>query len=342
VGDLVGSIVVLGLVGVVCLALAGAIAVGFLRSAHGDPVAEAEPEVSYIDVEFTVYRPNQVAADTRSQLLFFAHLAEPAADAHPGTPHPRVLVEELAAARVDEDTSSLTDSWAEGEGPLLVVPELEGSGFVPARSALGWPHPVAALEFRFTPRPPDRRPLRGSVGVWFGDVELARIPLEIPVGEEPIEGLVPLDPQLAAPLGPAQMPPPPPRRSVSWGWALAALLGAGATVVVALVRPGPEPTVAPPEPAALRVTPLRPDGVTVELASRPGEPAVSHVVVACPEAGLEVRADFEGGIARVDALPDGSCEARFPLGGESPVPVEPGDDLVCRLARGRPPACYPR
>jgi hypothetical protein len=109
------------------------------------------------EVQFTVFRPNQLAPERWSKLLAFAHLAQRRPDAPAGTPDPITLVQEQAQALLGSDLAKYRQLSEDAgqpipfEGQLTFIPEVDGVKFDPPRASILWVDDVQRVEFRMRP-----------------------------------------------------------------------------------------------------------------------------------------------------------------------------------------------
>ncbi|MBW3542171.1 MAG: hypothetical protein KY476_18025, partial [Planctomycetes bacterium] len=165
------------------------------------PVPAAEPDrPPFVDenVQFTVYRPNSVAAERWYPLLAFAHLSERPPDADDDEPDPveevrrqaeQVLGEKLGAF---QDVTQDSRAAVPREGELTFVPEMEGVAFNPPQRTFLWQEAVHREEFRL--RASSQlvgRTARGRLTVFLGGIVLADVPLAIRVAGEAAQAATP-------------------------------------------------------------------------------------------------------------------------------------------------------
>lgn len=139
------------------------------------------------DVQFTVYRPQQIAEDRWYPLLAFAHRSDrPAED--PAAAHPIEEVRKQAVTLLGAQLAGYrhvtTDSTRAipRAGELSLVPEMEGVQFNPERAVFRWQQSVHRADFQIKATPGlVPRTARGQLTVFCGPFIVADIPLSIEV-----------------------------------------------------------------------------------------------------------------------------------------------------------------
>jgi hypothetical protein len=141
------------------------------------------------NVQFTVYRPREVAPDCWYPLVAFAHLAAKPAGAPPHEPEPVKEVERQARAvlgeRLAQDYRPVTQDAPQAvprEATLTFVPDVPGVEFNPPSRNFRWTESVHREEFRLRAGAGlAGQTARGRLSVFLGDILLADVLLAIPV-----------------------------------------------------------------------------------------------------------------------------------------------------------------
>lgn len=139
------------------------------------------------DVQFTVYRPQQVEPERWYPLLAFAHHGAPV-EQDGVVVTPAVEVQRQAQALLQDRLEAYRPVTTDGmravprSGELALVPEMEGVEFNPDRATFRWEQAVHRADFQLKvigggiPRT-----ARGRLTVWNGPFLVADIPLTIQV-----------------------------------------------------------------------------------------------------------------------------------------------------------------
>ena len=140
------------------------------------------------DVQFTVFRPNEVAPARWSEMLAFAHLASKRPNAASDSPEPLEVVEKQAQALLGQDLAryrQLSEDAAAPvpyEGQLTFLPEVTGVEFDPPSASFRWIDDVHRVEFRLRPAAGlAGTTARGQLSVLCGSILLAEITLSLRV-----------------------------------------------------------------------------------------------------------------------------------------------------------------
>jgi type VI secretion system protein ImpC len=160
----------------------------------GDPGRVATPEPSSSErladenVQFTVYRPNEIDPSVWYTLLAFVHLARRPLDAAPDQADPVEVVKQQASAILGTSISNyqpLAQDAARAvprDGELTFIPEVEGLDFDPPQRSFNWRDAVHRETFLLRAKPSVAgRLLRGRLAVFSGRILLADVPLSIRV-----------------------------------------------------------------------------------------------------------------------------------------------------------------
>ena len=140
------------------------------------------------NVQFTVYRPQEIAPGSWYSFLAFAHLAQRPPDALPDDPDPREVVRAQAGALLGHSTANYSPLVQDAtqavprESELTFMPELEGVEFDPPQRTFYWCQSVHREAFLLRAKPGVAgRLLRGRLSVFWGRLLLADVPLSIRV-----------------------------------------------------------------------------------------------------------------------------------------------------------------
>ncbi len=140
------------------------------------------------NVQFTVYRPNEIGPERWYTLLAFVHLADRPPDAAPDQLDPPEVVRQQASAILGSSIDNyqpLAQDAAQPiphDGELTFVPEVEGLEFDPPHRTFKWREPVHRESFLLRAKTSVAgRLLRGRLAVFLGRILLADVPLSIRV-----------------------------------------------------------------------------------------------------------------------------------------------------------------
>lgn len=143
------------------------------------------------NLQFTVYRPNQLIPELWLPLLAFAHLAERPADADPMQPDPIEEVAAQAEALLSQrirDYRPLVQPAGQAvsrESDLTFLPSVEGLEFNPPQHSFVWKGSVHREVFLVRAGAEHAgRTLRGRVLVFLGGLVIAEVPLNIPIAAQ--------------------------------------------------------------------------------------------------------------------------------------------------------------
>lgn len=139
------------------------------------------------DVQFTVYRPQQVVPERWYTLLTFAHQSGPVTR-DGAVVYPSSDVQRQAQALLQEKVDSYRHLTSDAVRPvprggeLVVVPEMDGVEFNPDRATFRWEQAVHRADFQLRVRAGVvPRTCRGRVTVMNGPLLIAEVPLAIEV-----------------------------------------------------------------------------------------------------------------------------------------------------------------
>ncbi len=154
--------------------------------------APPPPAAVHEDVQFTVYRPNNVRPARWYLLLAFAHRGGLVEDDDGNLIDPVQMVERQARALLsdqevpfDSVRTDATEAVSIGSD-LVLEPWLEQGEFNPPRATIQWVEHVHRVEFRMrVPDPAAGRPVRGGLRVFSGPVLIGELTFRIPVRAPP-------------------------------------------------------------------------------------------------------------------------------------------------------------
>ena len=155
----------------------------------GATIAESPSErLADENVQFTVYRPNEIVPGPWYTFLAFVHQAERPPDAAPDQLDPLEVVRQQASAILGSSIDNYQPLAQDAtqpiphDGELTFMPEVEGLEFDPPHRTFKWREPVHRESFLLRAKTSVAgRLLRGRLAVFLGRILLADVPLSIRV-----------------------------------------------------------------------------------------------------------------------------------------------------------------